>query len=99
MGGGGRMELSAGSIMELFPSQSTRYDKCTNTQKGRGIRPSCDSRGLLVVYICESGQGVLSEKMFTREVPCQLRFEECGTTFLANPGIQMGCMLFLSPPV
>ena len=82
--------------MELFPSRSTRYDKFTNTQKG-GNPPSCDARGLMVVYIRESGQGVSSESMYTWVVPYKLPFQECGTTFLANLGVQMAWFLFLFP--
>ena len=87
------MELRTRSIMEVFPSRSMRYDKFTNTKKG-GIRPSCDVRGLLVVYISESGHGVSSKSMFTLEIPRKLPFQECGTKFLANLGVQMAWVPF-----
>ena len=50
-----------------------------------------------MVYIGESGHGVSSESMVTWEVPCKLPFQECGTTFLADLGVQMAWVLFFFP--
>ena len=47
-----------------------------------------------MVYIGESGQGVSSKSMYTWEVPYKLPFQECGTTFLADLGVQMAWFLF-----
>ena len=50
-----------------------------------------------MVYIGESRHGVSLESMFAREVACKLPFQECGTTFLADLGVQMAWVLSFSP--
>ena len=46
-----------------------------------------------MVYIGESGHRVSSKSMYTWEVPCDMPFQECGTTFLADLGVQMARLL------
>ena len=66
-GGGGRTTLMTGSIMERFPSRSTRYDTFTITPNGGGNRPSGDARGAWDVCIGGNGHGVPLGGMITCE--------------------------------
>ena len=50
-----------------------------------------------MVYIGESGHGVSSKSMYTWENPYKSPFQECGTTFLADLGVQMAQLLFFFP--
>ena len=84
--GGGQNGIEDPINYGTFSTQKYEVRQVYQHTKGGGFRPSCDAQGLLVVYIGESGHGVSSESMFTWEVPCNLTFQACGTTLLADLG-------------
>ena len=95
-GGGAERNRGPDQLWNFFHPK-VRGTTSLPTHKRGGFRPSCDARGLLVVYIGESGHGVSSESMFTWEVPCNLTFQACGTTFLAELGVLMRWVVFFFP--